>query len=69
VAPLPTVLCNIYSVSGVTGNHGVATYSARVAWMPWDMSKDKGCSNNPYAENDMVGIIQMFVILVSPAEF
>jgi len=33
------------------------------------MSKDKECSNNPYAENDVVSIIQMFVILVSPAEF
>jgi hypothetical protein len=33
------------------------------------MSKAEECSNNPYAENDVVGIIQMFVILVSPAEF
>jgi hypothetical protein len=40
-----------------------------VAWIPWDMSKDKECSNNPYAENDVVGIIQIFVISVSSAEF
>jgi hypothetical protein len=53
----------------VTVNHGIAAYSARVAWMPWDMSKDKECSSNPYAENDVVGIIKMFMILVSPAEF
>jgi len=37
--------------------------------MPWDLSKDKECSNNPNAENDVVRISQMFVISVSPAEF
>jgi hypothetical protein len=36
--------------------------------MPWDMLKDKECSNNPFAEND-VKICQMFAISVSPAEF
>jgi len=51
------------------GNHRIAPYYARVMWRPWDMSKVKECSNNPYAENDVVSIIQMFVILVSPAEF
>ena len=56
-------------VWGDRGNDGIAAYSARVSWMPWDMSKDKECSNNPYAENDVVGIIQMFMIFVSPAEF
>jgi hypothetical protein len=37
--------------------------------MPWDIAKDKKFSNNPYAENDVVGLIQMFMMLVSPAEF
>lgn len=50
------------------GNYRIAPYSARVAWMPWDMLKDKECSNNPFAEND-VKICQMFAISVSPAEF
>jgi hypothetical protein len=54
-------------VSGVTGNHEIAAYFARVAWMPWDLSKDKECSNNHYAENDVVGIIHMSMMLVSPA--
>lgn len=60
---------DLQCVWGDCGNHGLAVNSARVAWIPWDMSKDKECSNNPYAENDVVGIIQIFVISVSPAEF